>query len=157
MLPGMNSEIGSDEWLRLSFVCAQAIACYDHHCEGRSGGVSCVPGKHKVPFENAASAREIRGVIGQQQGRTTILRSGFPIVSRNYSNNLRDGWTSARARASKSKSSRVGLVVRRTVHRFQMALQRAAGVIKGWRAKRRSHFLRQLAKVGSPTPSIRRK
>jgi hypothetical protein len=47
-------------------VCAQAIACYDHHCEGRSGGVSSVPGKHKVPFENAAATREIRGVIGQQ-------------------------------------------------------------------------------------------
>ena len=25
-----------------------------------------MPGKHKVPFENAASTREIRGVIGQQ-------------------------------------------------------------------------------------------
>ena len=41
-------------------------SCYDHHCEGRSGGVSSVPGKHKVPFENAAATREIRGVIGQQ-------------------------------------------------------------------------------------------
>jgi hypothetical protein len=35
-----------------------------HRCEGRSGGVSCVPGKHKVPSEKAASTREIR--VGQQ-------------------------------------------------------------------------------------------
>jgi len=47
-------------------VCAQAIACYDTTARGEAAESGSMPVKHKVPFENAVSTREIRGVIGQQ-------------------------------------------------------------------------------------------